>query len=85
MAVEPAFELDNMDLLIQFARYDFGIACVIRNFIEDELESNRLYEVHPIERIPPRAIGVAYHRHMPLSQASGALIDMLQYQEVTDI
>jgi DNA-binding transcriptional LysR family regulator len=83
--VNPAFELGNMDLLVQFARYDFSIACVIRNFIEDELEKGSLYEIRPVEKIPPRSIGAAWLKDMPLSTASLEVINSLDYDEQSDI
>jgi DNA-binding transcriptional LysR family regulator len=85
IAAAPAFELGNMDLLVQFARFDLGIACVIRNFIEDELDTGRLFEIKPIEQIPPREIGIAWMKDVPLSNASQKLISLLEYNEVTDI
>lgn len=84
-SVVPGFELGNIDLLIQFAKYDFGIACVIKNFIEDELKKGRLYEVKPIEPIPSRSIGVAWLKNVPLSTAAKELIRHLDYFETSDI
>jgi Transcriptional regulator len=81
ISVNPAFELGNIDLLIQFAKYNFGIACVIKNFISDELEKGRLYEINPIEKIPPRFIGVAWLKDVPLSKASRELISLLDTGE----
>ncbi len=85
VAAEPDFELGNIDLLIQFAKYDFGIACVIRNFIEDELEKGRLYEIKPIEKIPSRHIGVTWLKNVPLSSAAKVLISNLDYLETSEI
>lgn len=83
--VEPDFELGNIDLLIQFAKYDFGIACVIKNFIEDEFSSGVLYEIKPIEKIPPRSIAVAWLKNVALSPAAKELINNLEYFEASDI
>lgn len=85
MQVIPDFELGNIDLLVHFARYDFGIACVIKNFVEDELDKSRLYEIRPIEKIPCRSIGVAWLKDVSLSKASQELISILDYNEVSDI
>jgi len=85
IVAEPAFELGNMDLLIHFAKYDFGIACVIRNFIEDELGSGILREVKPVEKIPPRNIGAAWLKDIPLSRASIELINLLGYNDESEI
>jgi DNA-binding transcriptional LysR family regulator len=83
--VTPAFELGNMDLLVHFAKFDFGIACVLRNFVEEDIQKGALYEIKPIERIPPRHVGVAWLKDMPLSAASSKLIDILDYQVTSDI
>lgn len=83
--VMPDFELGNIDLLIHFAKYDFGIACVIKNFIEDELDNGRLYEVKPIEKITPRTIGVAWLKDVPLSTAANELIGHLNSDEQYEI
>ncbi len=81
----PDFELGNMDLLIHFAKYDFGIACVIRNFIKDELTKGGLYEIKPIESIPPRAIGATWLKDVPLSFAANELIGHLDNGEEYEI
>ena len=49
-----------MDLLTDFAKLDMGIACVIREFVLDDLESNILQEVDMPLQIPTRKIGFAY-------------------------
>ncbi|WP_038286787.1 LysR family transcriptional regulator [Acetivibrio straminisolvens] len=77
----PDFELGNMDLLVTFAKYDMGIAWITRNFFEDEIASGRLYEIRPIERIPPRYVGVARLKDVPLSRASLELISLLSDNE----
>jgi LysR family transcriptional regulator, cyn operon transcriptional activator len=73
----PDFELGNIDLLIRFAKYGFGIACVIKNFIEEELENGQLYEIIPIEKIPTRSIGTVWLKDVSLSTAAGELIKNL--------
>lgn len=56
-------EVTTMDLLIDFARIGLGIACVIREFIEKELEEGSLICFPPPQPIPPRQIGLAYGRN----------------------
>lgn len=50
----------NMDLLIEFCKTDLGIACVFKEFIEEELETGQLKEVHILKNPPGRHIGFAY-------------------------
>lgn len=53
-------EVDNMDLLIDFARIDLGIACVIREFVDTEIADGTLLEMTFRGEIPKREIGFAY-------------------------
>ena len=50
-------EVTTMDLLIQFAEIGLGVACVIRDFVEKELEEGTLVEVPVGFSFPPREIG----------------------------
>ena len=50
-------EVTSMDLLIQFAKIGLGIACVIREFVEDDLASSALVEVPMGFAFPVRQIG----------------------------
>jgi len=74
---EPAFELGNFDLLSHFARNNFGIACVIKNFISDDLEQGKLYELELFEKIPPRNACIAMLNSTELSPAAKELIKMM--------
>jgi len=53
--------LNTMDLLIDFAKIDMGISCVIRSFVEKDLENGSLVEIHLTSPIPKRKIGFMYH------------------------
>lgn len=50
-------EVTSMDLLIQFAKIGLGIACVIREFVEDDLAGGALVEVPMGFAFPVRQIG----------------------------
>lgn len=50
-------EVTSMDLLIRFAEIGLGIACVIRQFVEKELETGSLVEVPVSFTFPEREIG----------------------------
>lgn len=56
---EQLIEATTMDLLIDFARIGLGIACVIRNFVRQELESGQLIQLPLKTPIPRRSIGFA--------------------------
>ena len=61
MELSDIMEVGNMDLLIEFAKIDLGIACVIREFIQKELNSGELIEISLEEAIPKRDVGFLYH------------------------
>ena len=61
MELSDIMEVGNMDLLIEFAKIDLGIACVIREFVQTELVSGELIEVSLEEAIPKRDVGFLYH------------------------
>lgn len=52
-------EVTTMDLLIEFAKIDLGVACVISDFVTKELESGELIHLKSPAVIPKRKIGFA--------------------------
>jgi len=77
ITVHPEIELGNFELLVHFAVIDFGVACVIKNFIKEELNKSLLYEVNLINPIPPRYIGLIHLKSVPLSAASNKFLSFL--------
>lgn len=59
-------EVTTMDLLIEFAKIGLGVACVIRELVQKELDAGVLVEIPLKESISRRTIGFAYH---PSNQA----------------
>lgn len=72
-------EVNNMDLSIEFAKAGLGIACVISDFIENDIKNGTLRELKLGHKVPKRQIGFAY----PSSKApvSGALNTLIQYYQ----
>ncbi len=58
-------EVTSLDLLIEFAKTDLGIACVIRDFVREELASGRLLQLKMPVSIPKRQVGFAYINPAP--------------------
>lgn len=65
--ISPDFELGSYDLLLEFAKINLGIACVIKEFSKEFLEKNYVYEIDTMEKIPKRSIGACYLKKVPLS------------------
>ncbi len=55
--LNTCLEVSTMDLLIEFSKIGLGIACVIREFVRQELEAGLLTEVSLGAGIPAREIG----------------------------
>ncbi|MCI5648872.1 MAG: LysR family transcriptional regulator [Fusicatenibacter sp.] len=56
--LQNILEVSTMDLLIEFAKIGLGIACVIREFVERELNEGTLIEVNMGLELERRRIGL---------------------------
>lgn len=70
ITLDRQIEVSTMDLLIDFAKIGLGIACVIHEFVEKELENGSLVLFPAKEPIPPRRIGFAYGKNRQLTVAA---------------
>ncbi|MCI5995856.1 MAG: LysR family transcriptional regulator [Blautia sp.] len=75
--IEPGnlLEISTMDLLIEFAKIGLGVACVIRQFVQKELEDGTLLEIPLQIPIHKREIGFACRESCHRSHALNAFID----------
>ena len=82
--IEVAESIDNsnMDLLIDFAKIGVGVACVIRNFVKEELEEGSLIEVPLGFPIHEREVGFAYKSNTKSSKSLEAFIDFYRNYEI---
>ncbi len=53
-------EINNMDLLIDFAAIGMGVASVVREFAQEQLDSGVITELPLDTPIPSRSVGFAY-------------------------
>ncbi|WP_010270006.1 LysR family transcriptional regulator [Paenibacillus senegalensis] len=73
----PEIELGSHDLLVQFARIGLGIAYVVKDFVQDELNSGELYEIKLKPQLPARRIGIVSLAGVPLSAAAKQFVELL--------
>lgn len=78
IAIQPEIELGSIDLLVQFARIGLGIACVVKNFITDELAKGDIFELHLQPKMPPRQVGLVTLRDVPLSAVGKKFMELLK-------
>ena len=60
-------EVNDMDMLIEFAKMGIGISCVVKQFVEQEINSSSLIELKLTKAIPPREIGFLYNHIQPIN------------------
>jgi len=77
VTIQPEFELGSIDMLVQFARIGLGVACVIREFVVDELAKGTLHEVRLDVPLPPRRVGLVTLRDVPLSATASRFLEKL--------
>lgn len=78
LTLSHVIEVNNMDLSIEFARAGLGIACVISDFVEEDIKKGTLRELKLPHRIPKRQIGFAYPAKAPSDEARNTLIQYYQ-------
>ena len=79
--IEPThlLEVSTMDLLLDFARIGLGAGCVIKTFIQDEIENGTFMEIPMDTPIPGRTIGFVYNNQSVHSQALNMFIKFYKH------
>lgn len=70
-------EVNNMDLLIDFAKIGMGIACVISDFVQSDIKRGIVTELKLQVPIKCREIGFAYCRNAVISSSMQKFISYL--------
>ena len=81
--INQVLEVSNMDLLIEFAKIGLGVACVIKEFVEDDLNNGNLVELPLSAPVPKREVGFAYATKSSRSNAVDSFISF--YKSKTTI
>lgn len=68
-------EVNEMDMLIEFAKMSIGVSCVVKQFVEYELKSGSLIEISLSNPIPSREIGFLYNSIQPFNENILKFID----------
>ena len=64
--INPNIELASYSLVVEFAKIGLGIGYVTKEYIKDELNNKKLFELKTKEKIPSRYIGIALSKnHLP--------------------
>jgi DNA-binding transcriptional LysR family regulator len=78
ISMENIIEINTMDLLIELAKIDLGIACVIRDFVKDDIANGTLTELTFRRNIPKRRVGLVYRADAHMSDAMQKFISYFE-------
>ena len=70
------FEINNMDLLIDFAAIGMGVSGVVREFIADYIKNDQVIELPSDYPIAPRTVGFVYNENT-LSVSAKKFLDYI--------
>lgn len=80
--VQNSIDISSMDLLIEFAKISVGVACVIKEFVTEELEDGSLIEIPLGFPIHKREVGFAYKKSMKPSKSLELFVDFYKTHEL---
>ena len=75
--ISPEFELGSYDLLLEFAKINLGVACVVKEFTKEYLDEGTIYQVKLKEDITRRSIGICHLKSVPMSIASTKFVEII--------
>lgn len=61
IVLNQLLEVTTMDLLIEFTKIGLGIGCVIKEFVQKEIDDQTLVQIPMDSPIKKRTVGFAYH------------------------
>lgn len=77
VTLTPELELATSDMIIQFAKRNFGIGCVVRDFAEEALEKKEVFELQFEERMPKRPMYLVSHKNHSVSKAAESILSII--------
>ena len=75
--LNASIELGAHELLLQLAKINLGVSCVIKEFSKEYLDNNFVFELKQKNPIPPRAIGYCYSKNLHLTPSMQKFMSFL--------
>ncbi|MBR1930877.1 MAG: LysR family transcriptional regulator [Lachnospiraceae bacterium] len=75
--IHPEFELATSDMIVQFARRNLGVGCVVKDFARMSVEEGVLFELRFNKIIPKRHFCVVLNEKLPQSAAAQKLLQIM--------
>ena len=80
----PEMEVSNLNLMIELAKRGFGIACVPREYVANEIKNGELRELNIVPQLPVKATGVIVNKDRNYSFAVAEFLELLNKYENND-
>ena len=80
VVIHPEIELATSDMLIQFAKRSLGIANVVMDFAQEEIDKGELFQITFNKKIPARQFCIVSDDRVPLTAAAEKLLKLLQHK-----
>lgn len=75
--LNPELEIGAHELLLEFAKINLGVSCVVKEFSQVYLSKGDVIEIPLKETLPLRSIGYAYLKKSTLSAPAKKFIDII--------
>lgn len=77
LVFKPEIELASQSLIAEFTKIGFGIGFTTKNFIENSLKNNELFEIKIKEKLPEKYIVIALSKNHIPSFSTKKLIEII--------
>lgn len=75
--LQPDMNLTSYSLVVEFTKIGFGIGYATRDYIKEELNSGKVFELNVFPAIPSRSIGIAYSKKNLPNYCTKKFIDIV--------
>lgn len=80
--LKPEFELAISDMIVQFAKRNMGVGCVMEGFAQDAVEAGEVFEMKFKMEMPARHICVVTGESNLISMPGRKLLEMITGQRI---
>lgn len=82
VTLKPNIELASYTLVVEFVRIGLGIGYATKEYINDKIKTNELFELKIKEKIPSRYIGIALSKNHIPNFSTKKLIEIITKQKI---
>ena len=75
--LKPEFELATSDMIVQFARRNMGVGCVMEGFAKEAIERGEVFALSFKKKMPSRSICLVTGESGLMSMAGKNLLELL--------